>query len=82
MGAAFWVRRFLIVFAGAFVVIAGVQFLKSHEIAYSATQGLLWAAATATVFTVSRIYQSRRGQHCSICKDTTEMQGGHDNTSA
>lgn len=82
MGAAFWVRRFLLVFAGAFVVIAGAQALKGHPIAYSATQGLLWAAVAATIFTVSRIYQARKGLHCAICKDTPQMQSGPNNPSA
>jgi hypothetical protein len=73
VGAAFWVRRFVVVFAGAFVVIAGVQFLKGHTLDYSVTEGLLWSVITATVFTAARIYQSRKQQHCAICRDTPEM---------
>lgn len=82
MGAAFWVRRFFVVFAGAFVIIAGVQALKGHALAYSAAQGLLWAATTATIFTIVRFYQARRGMHCAICKDTPRMQSGTNNPSA
>lgn len=74
MGTAFWVRRFLSVFAGAFVVIAAVQLLKGRDVGNATLMALAWAAAAATVFTTSRIYQSRRGQHCAICKDTPEMQ--------
>ena len=74
MGTAFWVRRFLLVFAIASCVIAGTQLLKGHDLNYSLTQGLLWAAITASVFTVARIYQSRKGVHCAICRDTPEMQ--------
>ena len=74
MGPRFWIRRFLVVFAGAFTIICGVQFLKHRDFHYAVTQGLIWGGITATVFAVARIYQSRRGEHCAICKDTPEMQ--------
>lgn len=74
MGTTFWIKRFLTVLAGAFVVIGAAQMLKGHDLPYSVTQAAIWAAITATVFTVARFYQSRRGQHCAICKDTPEMQ--------
>ena len=73
MGAMFWIRRFLLVFGGALVVIVGAQLLKGHTIAYAALQGLLWAAISATVFTGARIFQSRQGRHCALCRDTPEM---------
>lgn len=76
MGTAFWIRRFLVVFAGAFVIIAGVAVLKGHAMDESVVQGLLWGAASAALFTGSRIWQSRRGVHCAICRDTPEMQAG------
>ncbi len=74
MGIAFWVRRFVVVFAGAFVVIATAQGLKGHPKAQAAGVGLVWAAVSATVFVASRIVQSRRGQHCELCRDTPQMQ--------
>jgi hypothetical protein len=72
MGAAFWIRRFLVVFASTLVIITGAQMLKGHTLGYSVTQGLIWAAIASTIFTGARIYQSRRGQHCAICGDTPE----------
>jgi hypothetical protein len=74
MGTAFWIKRFLVVLAGAFLVICAAQMLKGHDFSYAAIQGAIWGVITATVFTVARIYQSRKGQHCAICKDTPEMQ--------
>ena len=59
-------------FASALVIIAGVQMLKGRTLGYSVTQGLLWAAIASTIFTGARIYQSRRGRHCAICRDTPE----------
>jgi hypothetical protein len=74
MGTAFWIKRFLTVLVGAFLVICAAQMLKSHDLYYAATQGAIWGIITATVFTVARLYRSGKGQHCAICGDTPEMQ--------
>ena len=74
MDTAFWIKRFLTVLAGAFAIIFAVQMLKGRDLSYSATQGAIWSVISATVFTVARFFQARRGQHCAICKDTPEMQ--------
>ena len=77
MGTAFWVRRFLLVLVVAACVIACAQLLRGHGLEYSLIQGLLWAAISASVFTGSRIYQSSKGVHCAICRDTPEMQASN-----
>jgi hypothetical protein len=74
MGIVFWIKRFFTVLVGAFVVICAAQMLRGHDIRYSAVQGAIWAIVTASIFTIARLFQSRRGQHCAICKDTPEMQ--------
>ena len=74
MATRFWVQRFFVVFAGAFLVIAVAQFLKHHDLSYVLKDGLIWAGATAAVFTAARIYQSSKGQHCAVCNDTPEMR--------
>ncbi|HKE94476.1 MAG TPA: hypothetical protein VKB34_09245 [Povalibacter sp.] len=76
MGIVFWIRRFLTVLAGALIIITAVQLLKGHDMEYASMQGALWGTFTAAVFTAARYVQSRRGQHCAICKDTPEMQDG------
>ena len=77
MSTGFWVKRFLTVLAGAFAIIGIAQVLKGHALAYSVTQAAIWGTASALIFTVARLYQARRGQHCAICKDTPEMQDEH-----
>lgn len=74
LGAAFWIRRFILVWTAAFVLIAGAQALKGHALAYALTQGLLWATISAGIFVGARLYHSRRGRHCAICRDTPEMR--------
>lgn len=75
MSNGFWIKRFLWVLAGAFVVICAVQWLKTQDLPHAATHAGLWSVITAAVFTVGRYFQARRGQHCALCQDTPEMQG-------
>ena len=74
MDTAFWIRRFLTVLAGAFVIIAVAQRLQGHDWPYAASEAAIWGAISATVFTTARFFQARRGQHCALCRDTPEMQ--------
>jgi hypothetical protein len=74
MDTKFWIKRFLTVLAGAFVVICAAQLLQGRNLHHSALHGGIWALLSATVFTVSRYFQARRGQHCAVCRDTPEMQ--------
>ena len=63
------IRGFLVVLAGAFVVIAAAQLLKGNTLEYAASEGLLWAAISATIFTGARAYRLRQGQYCAVCGD-------------
>jgi hypothetical protein len=82
MSLSFWVRRFLTVLCGAFVVICVAQLLRGHDLTYSSIQGLIWSLISACIFTGSRIYQSKHDQHCAVCKDTPEMQQQNGRTGA
>jgi uncharacterized membrane protein len=73
VGTAFWIRRFFTVLVLAVVLIALAQWARGHTLQHAVTQGAIWGCISAAVFTVARIYQSRRKQHCAICKDTPEM---------
>jgi hypothetical protein len=74
VGTIFWIKRFLTVSVGTFVIVCIAQMRKGHDLSYATIQGAIWGIITAAVFTVTRFFQSRRGQHCAICKDTPEMQ--------
>lgn len=73
MGSAFWVRRYLVVFAIAFTVIGASHLARGRSVDHAIGEALLWALISATVFTAGRLVQSRRGQHCSVCRDTPEL---------
>jgi sensor domain CHASE-containing protein len=74
MPLSFWIRRYVSVLVGAFVVIAAAQLLQGHAWQDSLADAALWAAVSATVFTVARYLQARRGQHCALCRDTPELR--------
>lgn len=74
MGTAFWIRRFCQVLGGAFVVIAGSHLLRGRGLHYALSEGAVWAIVSACVFTGARLYHSRRGQTCAICRDTPEFR--------
>jgi hypothetical protein len=75
MGTAFWLRRFAWIYTIAFAVIGASQYLlRGRTPADAATQAAIWGGIAAVVFTAGRIRQSRRGEHCALCRDTPEMQ--------
>ena len=61
MGTAFWIRRFVTVFVGAFGLIAASHLVRGRGLEYALVEAGLWAPITACVFTAARLYQSRRG---------------------
>ncbi len=74
MGTMFWVRRYLVVFAGTFVIIVLAHLARGRTLDHATTEGAIWALLSASVFTAARIYQSKRGQHCAVCRDTPEFK--------
>jgi len=76
MPLSFWIKRFVTVFLGAFAVLLVVGMLKGHAVATAASESAIWAGIAATIFIATRVYRSRRGQHCELCRDTPQMQQG------
>jgi hypothetical protein len=74
MPLSFWIKRFIIVFLGVFVVLLIFGILKERGLARAAAESALWAGISATIFIATRIYRARKGQHCELCRDTPEMR--------
>jgi hypothetical protein len=74
VGTAYWIRRFLVVLGGAFIVIVASHLVRARGMECALVHGALWALITATVFTGGRFVQARRGQHCAVCRDTPELR--------
>jgi predicted lipid-binding transport protein (Tim44 family) len=76
MPLSFWIKRFVTVFLGTFVILLVVGMLKGRAFAAAASESALWAGIAATIFIATRVYRSRRGQHCELCRDTPQMRQG------
>lgn len=74
MGTVFWIKRFITVFAGAFAIICLAQLRKGHDWPYAISEAAMWSAIATAVFIGARLWQSRKGKHCALCKDTPEMR--------
>ena len=74
MGHAFWVKRFVIVAFVAITVLTTVELLKGHGFVQAIYFGLGWGVLASALFTGTRIYRSRKGQHCAICNDIPEQK--------
>lgn len=73
MKPPFWIKRFFVVLLGAFSLLLVVNVIKQRPLESAAAESAVWASITAIVFVTARFYQSRRGQHCALCRDTPEM---------
>ncbi|MEO8753612.1 MAG: hypothetical protein ABI624_13135 [Casimicrobiaceae bacterium] len=73
MGRRFWIKRFLVVAVLVFVILMAVELLKGHTADEALINSLVWGLISATIFTVARIYHSRRGRACALCGDTPDM---------
>jgi uncharacterized membrane protein YhiD involved in acid resistance len=83
MKPIFWIKRFVVVFIGAFIILLIVGLMKERSLERATAESAVWAGVTAAVFVTARIYQSRKGQHCELCRDTPEMaQHGPDDVSS
>ncbi|MGH9586423.1 MAG: hypothetical protein ACRD3F_05690 [Acidobacteriaceae bacterium] len=65
MNPLFWIRRYLLAFVSAFVVIGGAQYLKGHTLRYAITQGLIWGTITAAIYVAAAIHRFRKGCACA-----------------
>jgi hypothetical protein len=72
MSRAFWIKRFLVVAFVAIAILTAVELLKGHALVQALSFALGWGLLASAVFTATRIYRSRKGQHCAICNDIPE----------
>ncbi len=69
METVVWIRRFVLAFGVAVLLITGAQVLRGHELRYALVQGLIWGAVSAAIFTYVQIRKFRNGMHCAVCAD-------------
>jgi hypothetical protein len=69
MPPRFWIRRFVVVFVGAFAVLLAAGLLRQRSWGRAAGESALWAGIAAAIFVTTRILRSRRGEYCELCGD-------------
>ena len=72
MDARFWIKRFLTVAVGAFLVLLLAERLKGHGWRAALVFGAEWALISTAVFVATRVYYARKGVACALCKDMPE----------
>lgn len=66
MNYKFFMVRSLMALVGAFIVIAGAQYLKSQSAVYALTQGAIWAPIAAAIYILVLIRKFRKSPVCFI----------------
>jgi len=70
MGYQFWILRAIKLFVVLLVIFFTVQLLKQNSIEDSIIFAATWSFLSTSVFIGARLFQSRRGIECALCKDT------------
>jgi hypothetical protein len=73
MKPTFWIKRFLTVYAGIFVVLLAVYILRGRPSRQAVLESALWSLIASGIFIVNRLIRSHKGQACELCRDTPEF---------
>jgi hypothetical protein len=72
MGAAFWIRRFLLVATIATGLLFTIYLARGRGLERAGLEAAVWGVASALAFTMTRLFWSRRGYACAMCRDMPE----------
>lgn len=70
---AFWIKRWLTVFAGVTVLLIAAGLLKERSWDAVWPEATFWALVASTLLIGTRYSRARRGIACAICRDTVEQ---------
>lgn len=74
MGTVFWIKRFITVAVVAIALLTAVELIKGHELGQAVSFGAVWGVLASALFIATRLYRSRKGEHCAICNDIPESK--------
>lgn len=69
MGSMFWLKRFVIAFVGAGVLLFAVELVKGSATEQALRFGLLWGLVFAALFTLIGYVRYRRNPACMLPRD-------------
>jgi hypothetical protein len=67
MGAAFWIKRYLLAAVPLFAILAIVEYVKGSTAAADFLSAALWAAIAAGIFVFTQYRRYRKGMECAAC---------------
>lgn len=66
MKRVFWIKRFVLAFVVATVVLGVVQYLKGSAVLSATQYGLFWGGISAALFTLIGYVRYRRNPACML----------------
>lgn len=72
MGAAFWVKRYLLAALPLFAILAAVEWFKGTTTLADYLSAFAWSAFAAWIFTAAAYRRYRKGQACAMCGDLSQ----------
>ncbi|CAN7313493.1 hypothetical protein LJR289_001599 [Pseudoduganella sp. LjRoot289] len=67
MGAAYWIKRYLLAAVPLFAILAGVEYAKGTPTQADILSAAAWAVVAAGVFIGSQYRRYRKNLACSAC---------------
>ena len=67
MGAAYWIKRYLLAAVPLFAILAGVEYAKGTATQADILSALAWAVVAAGVFIGSQYRRYRKNIQCTAC---------------
>ncbi|WP_395408059.1 hypothetical protein ACHMW6_15995 [Pseudoduganella sp. UC29_106] len=72
MGAAFWVKRYLLAAVPLFAILAVIEYLKGSATAVDYLSAAVWAAVAAAIFVGAAYRRYKKAMDCPMCDDITQ----------
>ncbi|SFU57847.1 hypothetical protein [Pseudoduganella namucuonensis] len=67
MGAAFWIKRYLLAAVPLFAILVVAEYVKGTTTRANILSAALWAAVAAGIFIGAAYRRHRKGQECAAC---------------
>lgn len=72
MGAAFWIKRYLLAAVPLFAILALVEVVKGSTAKEDFISAAVWALAAAAIFVGATYRRYRKGLDCAACDDVSK----------
>lgn len=72
MGAAYWIKRYLLAAVPLFAILAAVEWFKGETTAQDFLSAAAWAVLASAIFILTKYRHHRRNQACAMCEDISK----------